>query len=208
MEVRTRKNKILFSALLALAGPAPLRAQAKTQENAFDYTPAAGENTEVQAAKPTVEITLEDVNVTNDPVYGIVVTSKHRWLDWVERSLYLTLLAIAILAITASLSTKDEYTLVISYFLCGVSFTLSLWIFFCALLLFALKSASGMYILPVSAVLGAVTYILLIRIKKADVSLSELKDSFKRQAGDTGSDQRLASVDGAPGDWQEEDFIN
>ena len=212
MEACTRNKNVLFIALLALALPvlaglAPLYAQDKPQENAFDYIPGAGEQTNVQPAKPMVEVSLEDVNVTNDPVYGIIVTSKHRWRDWVERSLYLTLLAIAILAITASLSTKDEATLIIAYFLSGVSFTLALWISFCSLLLFELKSAAGLYILPVSVVLGAITYFLLMRIKKADVSLSELKDSFKGPTGGEGSDQRLASIDGSPGDWQEEDFI-
>ncbi|HBA60355.1 MAG TPA: hypothetical protein DCZ92_05990 [Elusimicrobia bacterium] len=199
---------LLLAPLAVLACSATLRAQTPEQERAFDYTPANGEETRLQPLKPTVETVMdEEVVVRNDPREGVVITSKNRWKSWLERTLYITLLNIAIAAILASLPKNDEYSLIISYFVSGISLVLSFWIFLCAILLFTLKSASGLYALPVSAVMGAVTYYLLMRIKRADVSLSELKDSFKNSAGGSGSDQRLASIDGAPGDWQEQDFM-
>ena len=60
---------------------------------------------------------------------------------------------------------------------------------------------------PVSAATGAVGYIVLMKIKKYDVSLTELKESFKKMSAASHEDSRLVSVEGTPGDWPSEDFI-
>jgi len=199
---------LLALALPALALPPSLRAQAGApgQSNSFDYIPADGEKI-TEAPRATVQINLNDIEVISHPGRGVYFVSKHRWKDWVERALYLVLLNIALIALTASMPKNDERNLIISYFLTGVSYTFAFWIFLCAILLFKLKSASGIYVLPVSAALAAATYYLMMRIRKADISLTDLKEAFKQQSGSDGSDQRLSSVDGSPGNWPEQDFL-
>jgi len=205
-------KKSLFIPLLALALPvlAPLpRLCAQVppgQDSSFDYTPAKGEKIE-ETERPTVRINFNDVEVIRNPQTGITFISKHRWRNWVERALYLILVNIALLVILGSLPKNDENNLIVSYFLSGISFMLDFWVFLCAVLLFKFRSISGAYVLPVSAAMCGATYYLLLKIKKADISLSDLKDSFRQQSRAGGSDQRLASVDGSPGDWPEQDFL-
>ncbi|OGR44116.1 MAG: hypothetical protein A2X35_13035 [Elusimicrobia bacterium GWA2_61_42] len=206
-------NKLLLSSLLAAAClaahcPAPAAAQANTpvEEQSFDYTPAAGEQTpEIQQSM--AETTFEDAELINHPVYGTILLSKHRWKSWVARALYLAMINIALMVIVISLSKTEEYNLIISYILAGSSFALSLWMLMCALLLFQLNSLAWTYVGPVALVTLAICYVVLMKIKKYDVSLTELKESFQKMRAASREDQRLASVDGSPGDWPEQDFI-
>ncbi|OGS16961.1 MAG: hypothetical protein A2234_01105 [Elusimicrobia bacterium RIFOXYA2_FULL_58_8] len=206
----------LFICLLALglpilAGPAaalPASAPVPGQANPFDYTPAEGEQAAAAVtARPTMHVNLNDIEVIHHPKRGTIFVSKHLWKTWVERALYLLLLSIALTAITASVPKRDEHNIIISYFLTGINFTLAFWVFLCGVLLLLMKSASGFYVMPVSALMAAGIYYLLMKIKKADVSLTDLKDAFRHQRGAQGSDQRLAAVDGSPGDWPEQDFL-
>ncbi len=210
--VRSAK-KIFLLPLLALTLPVlaqlpSLHAQVPPpgQDAAFDYTPEKGEQIE-EPERPTVRINLNDVEVIRHPQMGTIFISKHRWRNWVERSLYLILVNIALLVILGSLPKNDENNLIVSYFLSGISFMLAFWIFLCALLLFKFRSLTGVYVLPVSAAMCGATYYLLLKVKQADISLSDLKDSFRQQNRAGSSDQRLSSVDGSPGDWPEQDFL-
>ncbi|PIU18676.1 MAG: hypothetical protein COT18_09985 [Elusimicrobia bacterium CG08_land_8_20_14_0_20_59_10] len=199
---------LLLAPLVIIGCNSALHAQTPGQQQGFDYTPAEGELPALKPIKPTMETILDgEVIVIKHPRLGIILRSRNRWKSWVERALYLTLLNIALAAILASLPKNDEYTLIISYFVSGISLVLGFWIFLCAVLLFMMKSPAGLYVLPVALVLEAVTYILLMRIKRADVSLAELKDCFKSRTGGAGTDERLSSVEGAPGDWLEDDFL-
>jgi len=200
----------LFTAL-ALAGalaPAPAAAQlgASPQEQAFDYDPGAGKETP-QIQQFAAETTFEDAVMVNHPTYGTVMFSKYRWKNWVTRALYLTLINIALIAIILSLSKTEEYNIIVAYVLSGCSFAVSFWTFLCAALISQLGANAWIYVAPVSAVTGAIGYLVLLKIKKYDVSLTELKESFKKMSAASHEDQRLVSVEGTPGDWPSEDFI-
>jgi len=198
---------ILALACWAAYCPAAARAQAGTpvKEQSFDYTPGEGERTpEIQQA--VAETTYEDAEIINHPVYGTIVLSKHRWKNWVARALYLALINIALIAIILSLSKTEEYNIVISYILTGASLTVSFWVLLCAVLLFQLNSFSWTYISAVSAATAAIGFIVLTKIKKYDVSLTEIKESFKQMRAAPHEDSRLSSVDGSPGDWPDQDF--
>lgn len=205
-------NRALFAACLALACAAPLAgtalAQADTprEEQTFDYVPRSGE-TVPTLQKPLAETTFEDAEIINHPVYGTIILSKSRWKNWVARALYLTLINITLIVVILSFSKTEEYNIIIAYTLCGASFTVSLWIFLCAVLLQQLGSYAWTYVVPAALVTWAVDYLVLMKIKKYDISLSELKESYKKLRAASHEDPRLASVDGSPGDWPEEDFI-
>ncbi|MDO8805422.1 MAG: hypothetical protein Q7R35_13450 [Elusimicrobiota bacterium] len=194
--------------LLAAFSPAPLAAQLNTrpEEQSFDYDPDASKETP-KIQQFSAETTFEDAVMVNHPIYGTIMFSKYRWRSWVTRALYLALMNIALIAIILSLSKDQEYNLIISYVLSGASFTMSFWIFLCAVLIFQLNSNAWLYVLPVSAATAVAGYVVLIKIKRSDVSFTELKDSFKRMSAVSQEDQRLLSVEGTPGDWPDEDFI-
>ncbi|MEK7721546.1 MAG: hypothetical protein AAB359_04060 [Elusimicrobiota bacterium] len=187
--------------------PAPLAAQAGTrpEEQSFDYDPYAGKTPQIQQF--AAETTFEDAVLVNHPIYGTIIFSKHRWKSWVTRALYLTLINIALTAIILSLSKTEEYNIIAAYVLSGAGFAISFWTFLCAALIFRLDSNAWLYVLPVSAATSAVGYIVLMKIKKSDISLTELKESFKKMRAASHEDQRLVSVEGPPGDWPDEDFI-
>ena len=208
----TTTKTVLIAALglaaLAVCCPAPGGAQvgSSKEEQTFDYDPGAGKETP-KIQESAAETTYEDAEIINHPIYGTIILSKHRWKSWVARALYLALINIALIAITLSLSRAEEYALIVSYMLSGANFTLSFWVFLCAVLLFQLNSNSWLYVLPVSFVMAVISYVVLLKTKRSDVSMSELKESFKKMRANSHEDPRLISVDGSPGDWQNEDFI-
>lgn len=195
-------------ALAAAFSPAPLAAQlgSKAEEQSFDYDPGAGKEAP-KIQQFAAETTYEDAIMVNHPVYGTVFFSKYRWKSWVTRALYLTLINIALLAITLSLSKNEEYNIIVGYLLCGSTLTVSFWTFLCAVLIFQLGSHAWIYVAPVSAATGLAGYLVLMKIRKSDVSLTELKESFKKMSTASHEDPRLVSVDGTPCDWPNEDFI-
>jgi hypothetical protein len=203
-------NKFLLAAALALAPvlcPAPAAAQlgSRPEEQSFDYDPGAEQAAKVQQS--AAETTYVDAEIVNHPIYGTIVISKSRWKNWGTRALYLTLINIALLIIIISIPKTYEYALIVSYVLMGMSSAVSLWTFLCAVLLFQLNTTLWAAALPASLVTGGIGYFLLMRVKRSDVSLSELKESFKKMSAASREDPRLVSVEGLPGDWPAEDFI-
>ena len=207
-----KATKLFCLSALALAAAAycppsaPAQANTPVEEQSFDYDPGAGEQTP-KIEQYRAETTYEDAEVVNHPVYGTIMLSKNRWKNWVARALYLGLINIALLAVILSLSKTEEYNIIIGYMLSGASLTVSLWTFLCAILIFKLNSAAWLYILPVSLVTGGAGYLVLMKIKRSDISLTELKESFQKMRAAPNEDQRLASVDGSPGDWPDQDFL-
>ncbi len=205
-------NKALAALLLALACAAPLagtaRAQADTprEEQSFDYSPRSGEAVPV-LPKAVAETTYEDAEIINHPVYGTIMLSKSRWKNWVGRAVYLVIVNVALLVVILSFSKTEEYNLVIDYVLCGASMTVSFWTLLCAVLLMQLRSYAWAYVAPAGLATWAVGHLVLMKVKKYDVSLTELKESYQKLRAAPREDARLASVDGSPGDWPEEDFI-
>lgn len=204
--------KVLLASLLALGAAALAPGAALAQmdraasEQTFDYNPTAGETTPA-IQQSIAETTYEDAELIEHPVYGTLMLSKSRWKNWVARALYLTVINIALLVIILSFSKTEEYNIILSYVLCGASLTVSFWVFLCAVLLAQLNSAAWTYIGPVSLITGAAGYFMVMKVKKYDVSLAELKESFQKLRAAEHEDPRLISVDGSPGDWPGDDFI-
>lgn len=172
----------------------------------FDYTPETNQTTPA-IAQPSITSEYEDAEIIDDPFYGVVVVSKQRWKNWVLRAIYLLLIDIALILLIISLPKSEEYNIVISYVLSGASFVLAFWEFLCAGFLFRLGSASWLYIAPVSFIMGGVFYLVLLKIKKIDASLADLKESFQQINAVNKEDARLVSVDGNPGNWPDIDFL-
>lgn len=205
----TGKTIFLLAALLAapalLPGQAAAQFGTRAEEQTFDYDP--GEKDAGKIVRAAAETTYEDATLVNHPIYGTYMVSKYRWKNWVTRALYLTLINIALLVIIISLGRTEEYTIIIGYALCGLSATLSFWVFLCAVLVATLGASAWLYVLPVSLILAALSYLVLMKIKKSDISLAELKESFQKMHAASNEDPRLASVSGAPGDWPNQDFL-
>lgn len=194
-------------ALLFCAAALPAAAQYGTDEKqqTFDYVPAGKEPLPVQ--KEIVTIDYEDAEMITDPVQGTYMVSKSRWKNWVARSVYLLIMDVALIVILLSLPKNEEYNIIIAYVLSGSSAILSFWVFLCAWLLFRLHAAAWLMILPLSLVMATVTYVVLMKIKRSDVSLTELKESFQKMSALDNEDQRLVSMEGEPGDWPDTDFV-
>lgn len=205
----TNKPLLFAAALAALAVFTPPAALAqlgtRQEERAFDYDPGAEAEGKVAAA--AAETTYEDADIVEHPIYGTIIISKHRWKNWVARALYLSLINVALLVIILSLSRNYEYSIIVGYILSGMSAALSLWTLLCAILIFQLGAPHWLYIAPAALVTAAVGHVVLMKIKRSDVSLTELKESFKQMSAAAHEDPRLVSVNGAPGDWPTEDFI-
>ncbi|HBB67105.1 MAG: hypothetical protein A2X28_06815 [Elusimicrobia bacterium GWA2_56_46] len=202
--------RCLAAAALTLAffaASLPVSAQYGSEESqqAFDYNPAPAEMPEVQ--QKTVSVDYADAELINDPVQGVFMVSKNRWKNWVARAVYLLLLDIALMVILLSLPKNDEHNIIISYVISGSSAVLSFWVLLCAWLLFRLHASAWLMILPLSLVMAAVTYLVLMKVKKSDISLTELKESFQRMSALSNEDLRLSSVEGRPGDWPDQDFL-
>ena len=135
------------------------------------------------------------------------MVSKIRWKSWLARSVYLLIMDVALLVILLSLPKNEEQNIIVAYVLSGSSAILSFWVFLCAWLLFRLHAAAWLMILPLSLVMAAVTYIVLMKIKRSDVSLTELRESFQKMSALDNEDQRLVSMEGEPGDWPDNDFL-
>jgi hypothetical protein len=208
MSIRTLKRVLFLAALaFAWAGHLPAGAQFDTDktQQSFDYNPDAAETPKIQQGSVSVE--YSDAELINDPVRGVFMVSKSRWKNWVARSVYLLIMDVALMVILMSVPKNEEYNIIIAYVLSGSSAILSFWVFLCAWLLFRLHAAAWLMILPLSLVMAAVTYVVLMKIKRSDISLTELKESFQKMSAMDNEDQRLVSMEGEPGDWPDGDFI-
>jgi hypothetical protein len=201
-----RAAAALLPLLFTLAGPC---LSAERERRLGEAMPAVEEidPEQAQIAARQIELEYEDAVIVEDPMRGTIVVSKHRWKNWVARAVYLLLINIALIVVIISLPKNEEQNILISYFLSGAGFTLAIWVLFCALLLVKWGNAASGMIFPLSLLMFAMSYFVLMRIKKSDVSLAEIRDSFKKMAKAGTEDQRLASVYGKPGDWPDEDFI-
>lgn len=199
---------LLLLSLAAAFAPAGALAQMGTSrsEQTFDYNPEDPSKTP-QIQQSLTETTYEDAEIVNHPVQGTIMLYKYRWKNWVARALYLVVIHVALLIVILSLSKTEEYNIIISYVICGSGFTLSLWVFLCAILLAQLNSYTWTYIGPISLAMAVVNYGILLKVKRFDVSLAELKESFQKLRAASQEDSRLTSVDGSPGDWIAEDFV-
>ena len=197
---------VLALALPLFTAARPVSAQYGTDEKqqTFDYVPVSNIS---QVPKETVSVDYEDAEMITDPVRGVYMVSKSRWKSWVARAGYLLMIDIALLVMLLSLPRNEGHNFIIAYMLSGASAVLSFWVSLCAWLLWRLGASVWMFILPLSLVMAAATYIILMRINRSDVSLTEIRVSFRKISGLSEEDPRLASIDGQPGDWPNQDFI-
>ena len=205
--MRIKSTFLTMALAFPLFGAAlPAAAQYGTDEKqqTFDYNPVEGTS---QVPKEIVSVDYEDAELVNDPVQGVFMVSKSRWKSWLARAIYLLMVDIALVVILLSMPKSEEYNIIIAYTLSGTSAGLSLWVFMCAWVLLRLRAAAWLFILPLSLVMAAVTYIILMKIKRSDVSLGELRESFQKMSALSKEDQRLVSIEGQPGDWPNQDFV-
>lgn len=175
--------------------------------NEFNYQGEINEDYTIEKKAVTMDYSQVDIYHRPD-LGGTIILSKTRWKNWVARAIYIALVNLLIVLLIVSLPKDSEPNLIISYLLSGSSFIMSFWIFLCSVLLFRLKAIpSAIMFLPVAFIFFAGTYFLLLRIKKSDISLTELKESFQKLNKTSSEDARLASVPGLPGDWPDEDFL-
>lgn len=148
-----------------------------------------------------------DAELVNDPVQGTYLLSKSRSKNWVARAAYIFLANLGLIALIFSLPKNEEINFIVCYALSGTSLVLGLWVTLCALLLYKLGNLFWLATLPVGLIMTAATYLLLMKIKKDDAALLDLKKSFLKMADSTTEDTRLHSVNGEASDWPDLDFI-
>lgn len=214
MEINRGKLTFLAMALalplFAAALPAAAQYGTDEKQQTFDYNPAGEEMPPAKKApvsKVMVSVDYGDAELVNDPIRGVYMVSKSRWKSWVARVAQLLMVYLALATIILSLPKNEERNLIIAYALSGAGAVLSFWVFLCAWLLFQLNASAWMFVLPLSMVMMAATYIILMKIKRSDVSLTELKESFQKTKDLSNEDARLASIEGRPSDWPNQDFI-
>ena len=200
------KARHLIPLLVVFILPAS-NAIAQNNNNVFDFQ---GEiHGDYTIEKKAVTLDYSEVDIYDRPdLGGIIMLSKTRWKNWVARAIYIALINLLLLLLILSLPKNNEPNVIISYLISGASFIMSFWIFLCSVLLFRLNAIpSAVIFLPVAFIFFAATYIILLKVKKSDISLSELKESFQKLNETSSEDARLASVPGLPGDWPDEDFM-
>ncbi len=204
--IKTLMKKIKFFLLLAVF-ILPASLVLGQENNAFNFQGDINEDYKIE--KKAVNMDYSKVDIYDRPdLGGTIILSKTRWKNWVARAVYLALINLLLLLLIFTLPKDSEPNIIISYLLSGSNFIISFWIFLCSTLLFRLKAISSAVIfLPIAFLLAAAAYILLLKIKKSDISLSELKESFQKLNKTTNEDARLISVPGLPGDWPNEDFV-
>jgi hypothetical protein len=198
---------MLGLAALFFVPPQDGGAQYGTREDqqTFDYNPDAAETPKLP--EKMLSVNYSDAELVNDPVQGVYMISKSRWKSWVFRAFSIMILDIALMVILLSLPKTEEHNIIISYVLSGISAVLSFWVLLCAWMLLMLHASAWLMIFPLSLVMGAAAHLALMKIKRSDISLSELQESFKRMSAMAQEDQRLVSIDGEPGSWPETDFL-
>jgi hypothetical protein len=192
-------------ALFAAAIPAAAQYGTDKKQQAFDYTPESAGTS--QLSKEVISTDYEDAEMVNDPIRGVFMISKSRWKSWVERAGYILMFYTTLVVIIFSLSKTEEPSIFIAYALAGVNAVLSFWVLLCAWLLWRLNASAWLLFLPLSLVMAAIDYLLLMKISRSDLSLIELKESFLKMNNLSKEDLRLISVEGQPGDWPNQDFI-
>ncbi len=199
-------KKIKFILLLTIF-LLPASSALAQNNNDFDYKGTVGEEYNIEKKAVTLDYSQMDIYDRPD-LGGIIILSKTRWKNWVARAVYITLINLLLIILILSLPKDSEPNIIISYLISGSSFIMSFWVFLCSVLLFRLKAIpSAIIFLPVAFLFFAGTYFLLLKIKKSDISLTELKESFQKLNKTSNEDTRLVSVPGLPGDWPDEDFV-
>ena len=199
-------KKIKFILLLAIF-ILPVSNAIGQNNNVFDYQGEIEED--YTPEKKAVTLDYSQVDIFDRPdLGGMIILSKTRWKNWVARAVYISLINLLLIILIVSLPKDSEPNIIISYLLSGSSFMMSFWIFLCSILLFRLRETpSSIIFLAVAFILFVITYFLLLKIKKSDISLAELKESFQKLNKASAEDERLISVPGLPGDWPNEDFL-
>ena len=199
-------KKIKFILLLAIF-ILPVSNAVGNNDNAFNFQGEIAEEYNIEKKAVTMDYSQVDIYDRPD-LGGMIILSKTRWKNWVARAVYIGLINLLFILLIVSLPKDNEPNIIISYLLSGSSFVMSFWMFSCSILLFRLREIpSSIIFLAVAFILFAITYFLLLKIKKSDISLAELKESFQKLNKTSAEDERLISVPGLPGDWPNEDFV-
>lgn len=160
----------------------------------------------------TVEVEWGDrAEIIDHPVYGVIVLSKDRWKNWVFRSLIIIMVYLSLLIVILSIPKTSELNLIVAYILSGSAFVVSFWETLSGWMLTRLNSYKyGWSFILISIPMYLASYFAVIRVKKNDISYSQIKEEFKKMQqlnADSYEDSRLLPISGVPGDWEDEDFV-
>lgn len=199
MKMKTA-GRVCFLVLTLVVSAA---AQGKSQ---FEFS---GDEKDYKIEKQAVTLDYSEVEIIDDPVQGgLIILRRDRWKNWVARGIYVLIVNVLLIILMASIPRNSDANLIICYLVAGASFSMNFWISFFGILLLRLKAfLSGTVFVPASLLFFVLTYFFILKVKKSDISLSELKESFKKLEQATKEDPRLVSVSGVPCDWPDEDFL-
>ncbi len=177
-----------------------------------DFALAENSITASNSREETVEVEWGDrAEIIDHPVYGVIVLSKDRWKNWVFRSLIIIMAYLSLLIVILSIPKTSELNLIVAYILSGSAFVVSFWETLSGWMLTRLNSYKyGWSFILISIPMYLASYFAVIRVKKNDISYSQIKEEFKKMQqlnADSYEDRRLLPISGVPGDWEDEDFL-
>ncbi|MEW6013063.1 MAG: hypothetical protein AB1602_06660 [Elusimicrobiota bacterium] len=177
-----------------------------------DFALAENSVTRSNSKEETVEVEWGDrAEIIDHPVYGVIVLSKDRWKNWVFRSLIIIMAYLSLLIVILSIPKTSELNLIVAYILSGSAFVVSFWETLSGWMLTRLNSYKyGWSFILISIPMYLASYFAVIRVKKNDISYSQIKEEFKKMQqlnADSYEDSRLLPISGVPGDWEDEDFV-
>lgn len=177
-----------------------------------DFALAENSVTRSNSKEETVEVEWGDrAEIIDHPVYGVIVLSKDRWKNWVFRSLIIIMAYLSLLIVILSIPKTSELNLIVAYILSGSAFVVSFWETLSGWMLTRLNSYKyGWSFILISIPMYLASYFAVIRVKKNDISYSQIKEEFKKMQqlnADSYEDRRLLPISGVPGDWEDEDFL-
>jgi hypothetical protein len=130
----------------------------------------------------TVEVEWGDrAEIIDHPVYGVIVLSKDRWKNWVFRSLIIIMVYLSLLIVILSIPKTSELNLIVAYILSGSAFVVSFWETLSGWMLTRLNNYKyGWSFILISIPMYLASYFAVIRVKKNDISYSQIKEEFKK----------------------------
>lgn len=149
--------------------------------------------------------------IIDHPIYGVIVMSIDRWKNWVFRCVMIIMIYLSIIVVILSMPKNAELNLIVGYILSGAAFVISFWESLSGWMLLRLNSYQyGWGFIFISLPMYFVSYIVLMKVKKYDISYAEIKEEI-RKAREIEKNKnelnQIPEVSGEYGEWEDEDFI-
>ncbi len=159
-------------------------------------------------SKKILEIEYSNAQVIDHSVYGVMYLSRDRWKNWLLRSSIVMMLFVTLLIILIAIPKDSEINIMLSYGISGAMFSISFWETLTGWMLTRLsQNLYGSLIILLSLLMYAAFYLSIMKIKKIDISFSDIKENFQKMSQMAKEDPRLIFLSGLPSDWEKEDFV-